>query len=449
MTFSDPSSSVNVGIGCLFGNRTEELLTIENGITNVNGQLDSKLINNMMVYNPDKQIIESLDSLSYYINMSLNFTNPKTQDLIVNTMSTTPQNPPQKVLIQGNQIIINSTDGLNTFFLAGIQVQTAGELFPKTLFFCNSSPLFTQCINNKYAHNLIILINNLTLPELMTTIKTWQDPVSLCCTQDPATIIGILLSLTVPVTSQLENVYDNMDDCEAVDTVCHCPTLQTCWMFNDTIFPCCVQTNPTDPRFTAASPPIIVTKDKVACDTAANEQNCPTWRFNTVDVPCCIQRSSAQWNNENYDTSTMLSYADKKTCDEAAALKNCSYRGLFVPYANAATTNYYGAILENRFTSGCESLRSNGIWASSSTPIPDSTLSPCTNDQSPYDCYSGNCGVNYCAPWSSYVDKPFNFQQNVTCLPLEKTCCSSTETMSVTNAGLPSVSAKCTSNSLY
>jgi hypothetical protein len=168
--------------------------------------------------------------------------------------------------------------------------------------------------------------------------------------------------------------------------------------------------------------------------------NCPSWSFNKVDVPCCIQRTSAQWNNENYDTSTMLSYADQKTCDDAAQKQYCNFKGLFTR-PSTSNNDYYKSFLENNFTSGCESLRSNGTWGSITQPG-ETTQKTCGNDLSPNDCYSGNCGVNYCAPWSSYVDNPFKFQQNVTCLPTAS-CCTNPTKLVVTNGGLPSVSGAC------
>ena len=230
---------------------------------------------------------------------------------------------------------------------------------------------------------------------------------------------------------QSTTAFSTLDACQAVDTQCKCPTLRTCWMYNTTTSPCCVQGNPKDPLFAGFNTPLLITKDQNTCVNQATK--CAKWRFNGKDVPCCIQRSQEQWNARGYSSSGVQVFDTKAECD-AAASTSCTFSALLHP--PTTLNDYYGTILENQYTTGCEALRAptNGIWWGSNP-------TSCSSDASPVDCGFGNCGYNYCNAW--VPNNPFFFTQQVRCLPSSETCCNPSQKQVFSNQGTQNATAKC------
>jgi hypothetical protein len=401
---------------CLFINRSGLLVfdTVEHMVTTV----DQGMVALIIVYNPATQALEVLETgLKWYLVYASGVTD--TYYSFVNSNAPGYSSyPPAKFNIDSSaQLYWTNPYGVGSivsFLLPG----AFNGL--NALVFCQGEQSCPQVPN-------ITLLNYVTLSQLSTAVNTLQDPKTLCCTQDLPTIIGFLLSLPMPLSSNKSNVYPSLQDCQQADALCTCPTLNTCWMYNSSNVPCCIQGNPTNTVF-ANDKPALVTKDQNACVAAA--VNCSTWRFNTVDVPCCVQRTPAQWTSSGYSTSGLQSFETKAECDAAAT--GCNLQSLLLPPTGAL--DYYGLIMESRYTSGCEPLRTAGVWGTSLS---------CSSDPSPTDCYSGNCGINYCAPWIVKGGAPYQFTQQVRCLPLEEQCCTGSAKQVVTNAGLPNVSSSC------
>jgi hypothetical protein len=375
----------------------------------------------LIVYNPDTSRLETLE-LNTCLQMNSDPANSNLSFIDVVTFDPTVF-PPQS----------------QTFSIVGNKI----KYFSYTLAFLKSPPLESPQTNlfictifsdaNAYckgADDNVTLINAMSLDDITSAVNTLQISDSLCCIQDTPTIVDFVMQITSKLSSTLSLVYPSLQACQLVDTKCTCPTLRTCWMYNTSNVPCCIQGNPADSQFSNNA--AIVFKDPNLCQNAAND--CSQWRFNTNgDVPCCIQRSTTQWTNAGYSTIGLQKFDNQQDCVQKAA-STCNFSALLSP--PTSLKDYYGLILESKFTSGCDSLRNAGLgpWGSST--------SSCPNDPSPHDCYAGNCGVNYCTSWSS--DSPYSFNQVVRCLPPAEQCsCPSGKTWQVSNPGQSNVTSQC------
>ena len=349
------------------------------------------------------------------------------------------------------QVVANKIT-LGAWTLAYLSTPPTGGPLVTNLFICGDFKDSNQYC--RLADDNLTIINCMLYTDIFDTIKVIADPTTLCCIVSPTSIFDFAMQLTGSLSAPLpEYAYSSREECEAADATCLCYLNSSCWMYNDTNVPCCIQSTYYNPLTDLKRPTSSqIFKDKVTCDLAA--LNCAKWHFNTVDVPCCIQRTLPQWTTEGYSETGHVIHDNLDDCNKDAQNNYCNFKGLFTrpvvtppstitttPTTTTTTTNdYYRSFLENNFTSGCESLRGHGIWGGSSTP---KTKASCDSDPSPNDCYSGNCNVNYCAPWVAFENNPFKFQQDVTCVGLGSLCCKNEETLVVTNGGLPTVAAFC------
>ena len=389
---------------CLFINQSNALAfdTVDHMTST-----DPNMIESMLVFNPSTNTLETLGSNSLYVvfiggqGSYYAFVNSNAPNIPTGL-------PAARFLVSNNQLLYLTPDEQYST-LAYLNVNSY-------LVFCNDAASCPQTAD-------VQLVNSVTLNQIASTINTLQNPQTLCCTQDILTIIGFIMSLTIPVSQVKANLFSSLEACQLTDQNCACPTLNTCWMYNNSNVLCCIQGNPTNPVF-ANDKPAFITKDENACIAAA--VNCSNWRFNTVDVPCCIQRSTSQWNTAGYSLTGLQSFNTKAECDAAA---QCSFNTLLKPPPNV--NNYYNLILESQFTSGCEPLRTNGVWGNSTT---------CDSDPNPTACLAGNCSQNYCSPWTSA--SPYLFTQNVKCLASPE-CCPVGKSPVITNPGQPNVTWSC------
>lgn len=274
----------------------------------------------------------------------------------------------------------------------------------------------------------ISVLNALTISDITTALNTVSfAPTDKCCYQDVPNLIVFVLLLTVPLSKNNTNAYTSLTACQQADQKCSCPSNNLCWMYNNTNVPCCIQGNPSDPRF-ANDSAAVITQDKNEC--VRDAVKCSQWRFNTVDVPCCIQRTPEQWT---YDTATMQSFDQYSDC-VAASRDTCTFNAFLNQPPNPK--DYYNLILESNFTSGCDPLR---------TVNPFGTSADCSKDPDPVACQYGNCTQNYCDLWSSSSTNPYMFTQSVRCLPPVQ-CCSGSTKQFICNAGKSNAYACCSSS---
>jgi hypothetical protein len=414
--YTSPSGGTGVPVGCLFfADATHNswspikgiLLDTPSAVLTSNAAADT-----MLVYNPTTKYIETLDSMNALFSMSY----PNTQTgimVFIEPMSAIGPNDSSAQFYFANGSLYQNKYGNQNLFLNSYVTNIGSSAFlgfctvpyQGSLPICSSSP-------------------NISLLKAEGLVSWIQYTATLCCTSVASDIVNAILNNTD------FKIFQSLQACQAADAVCACPTNNSCWMFNNTNVPCCIQGNPTDPRFAVAKP-VVVTQDYNTCQAQA--VNCSQWRFNTVDVPCCIQRSPAQWLQSNYSNTGLQSFNTKADCDAAAATAGtCNFQNLLTPPSNVG--NYYDVILESKFTSGCNMLRTAGPWGSSSS---------CDSDPDPMACYAGNCTKNYCAPWQA-GSNAFTFNQQVRCLPSETTCCTSSgKKQVITNPGQPNVTSTC------
>ncbi len=374
-------------------------------------------VGRLFVYNPSTQAIESLDTKQGIFLTYL--TSVKYGNFLFSAF--TSGSPAKFQIFSQPQLVWKTPQG--TFAALAFFVAAGSST---GLIFCLSEQ---GCLQSPSVQ----VVNYLTLSDITSALNTVRDPVTLCCYTDVPHLIGFVLSLQVPLPDNKSNVYPSLDACQETDTQCNCPTLRTCWMYNDTNVPCCVQGNPSDAIFENNTAKLI-TKDQNACNAAA--KGCSSWSFNTQDVPCCVQRSMNQWSSAGYSTTGLQTFGSKADCQAAANLAGtCSMNSILHPPTNLK--DYYGLILESQYTSGCEPLRTAGLWGNSSN-----VNNGCTQDPSPSACLSGNCDNNYCGPWMATIN-PYEFSQAVRCLPLAENCCTGSQSQVITDNGKPTVSATC------
>ena len=389
-----------------------------------NNNPDGTNINYMVVYNPATLALESLNPNvnapnHYYLVVggggpfgSLNY-------YLFLLSTVVSGQPPAQFTITNNQLTWKSQNQ-TTYYLFN---QVSAGSYP-ALQFCTALSACSQQSNS-----VIKLLNATSLTQLLNKIGAIQDPATLCCDSDTNDIIALYMSLTVPLAQYNTNIFPDEVTCKAADTQCTCPTLRTCWMYNKTNVPCCVQGNPKDPQF--KNDAAIIFQSSSACYNAARD--CSQWRYNDDDVPCCVQRSMNEWAAAGYSPAVQ-SFESKSDCDNVTS--KCTLQTLLQPPTDLK--DYYGLVLENRYTQGCEQLRTRGPWGSSSP------VASCSGDASLTDCYSGNCGVNYCSSWLS-GSSPYVFNQTVRCLPPAAACasCPSGQQWTVCNQGQPNVTSGC------
>ena len=374
----------------------------------------------MLVYNPTSSAIETLDpAFKKYLTLKYALGIPA----LVSVNKDSTEIPLPLTLTK------TSSGGFQiTFMLSGTSyVLTFQEAVNgiNTLVFYNQNYVPTGPVDNQVA---ISVVNALTISDITAGLGAVSfAPTDLCCYQDVPNLIVFALLLTVPLSKNNTNAYTSLTACQQADQKCVCPSNNLCWMYNNTNVPCCIQGNPSDPRFSNDAAALI-TQDKNECVSKALK--CSQWRFNTVDVPCCIQRTPEQWT---YDTATMQSFDQYSDC-VAASRDTCTFNALLQQPTNLK--DYYNLILESNFTSGCEPLR---------TVNPFGTSADCSKDPDPVACQYGNCTQNSCDLWSSSSTNPYMFTQSVRCLPSVQ-CCSGSFKQFICNAGKSNAYACCSSS---
>ena len=374
-------------------------------------------VSSLVVYNRVNQRLETLDgSLCCFVNAFL------PGILTVTIQATT-------VPLTGNQQFVITSDG-QLQFQGSNPVANFYAFRTANLLFCSNNNAYCPDIDSSN----VKLLNWYSLSDLQSQVGAVQDTTTLCCFSDDASRLLALFQWTkgMGAVQSVYPVYVSQLACQQADAQCACPTLRTCWMYNNTNVPCCIQGNPKDPQFVGdpSRTPVLITQDQNACITAAKD--CSRWQFNKSDVPCCIQRSYNQWSTAQYDPP-LQTFDNKADCDAAAASANTCNLGALLAVNNSK--DYYGLILESQYVSGCSALNNQGGWASSTN---------CASDASPNDCYSGNCGVNYCGPWSAST-LPYVYTQAVRCLPPAEQCpaCPSGQQWVVSNPGTKNVTSGC------
>ena len=261
-----------------------------------------------------------------------------------------------------------------------------------------------------------------------------QDLSTLCCYNDPASLVEAFFTWDKPMgqTQTVLPLYSSQLLCQQQDPQCKCINNRSCWMFNKTNVPCCTQGNPSDPIYLVdPTDTPYITQSQADCESKA--LNCAQWKFNTDDVPCCIQRTPQQWSDAGYSSTGLQSFTDQGACETAAA-NQCSFAQLLTPpTSQTGMYNFYKAILENKFTGGCELLRSAGPYGSSTN---------CSQDANQAACIVGNCDNNFCKAWVPTSGNPFVYSQTVRCLPY-KSCCTGSTKQVISNAGKYNTSASC------
>ena len=404
-------NSVVYPICCLFNNGTNEFGCLPpNQFIQTNANA-----NTLIVYNPVTMYLETLDSTYTVIPGSFGATDNGRPFLLVpsNEVQMSPMN--QFVIQNGKLYNQNYRNLFLTMYYVPTN-QTEGFLG-----FCSQTdPDLSFCqIQN------ITLLNALSV----SLIASVQDKNTSCCFSDTGSIVNAIFSWDKPWGQTQTNylVFPSQLACQQADQKCVCPSNNLCWMYNNTNVPCCIQGNPSDPRFSNDAAALI-TQDKNECVSKALK--CSQWRFNTVDVPCCIQRTPEQWT---YDTATMQSFDQYSDC-VAASRDTCTFNALLQQPTNLK--DYYNLILESNFTSGCEPLR---------TVNPFGTSADCSKDPDPVACQYGNCTQNSCDLWSSSSTNPYMFTQSVRCLPPVQ-CCSGSSKQFICNAGKSNAYACCSSS---
>ena len=286
----------------------------------------------------------------------------------------------------------------------------------------------------------INLINAMTYDELHSKVQSVQFA-DLCCSglsgdamTDFSYVLLAFLSWTKPYNNgQAQSTLSPFQypvNCQFADEKCSCPQNNTCFVSTGDTggpVPCCISANPKDPIFQGVMPAVI-THDPIECQNAS--PLCNQWSY-SADVPCCVQRSTAQWNAAGY--SPPLGYfVTKAECDAAAAAAgSCTYQNLLTP---SASKDYYKLILESKYTSGCDPLRTGGIWGTSAN---------CDSDPNPVACETGNCTQNFCAPWIVSTSNPYMFSQKIKCLPTPSACCTGGKKQVINNPGQYNVFSSC------
>jgi len=368
----------------------------------------------MFVYNPVTFRIETLDqTMCMYYNLTILQNDIILWHAIVSVSSALPS---EKFTISNGKIYCNQTSS----YLIASQTTRSGQ---SGLNFCSKNSVCGPDQVN------ITLLNFLS----PSAVNTVQDNTTLCCHNDPATLVLAILTWSVEFNTAKQPNYNNyatMAACQAADAVCTCPFNDQCWMFNNTRTQCCYQGNPTDPIF-AFDKPVLITQNKSECEAQA--VNCNSWRFNTQDVPCCIQRTPAQWLQAGYSNTGLQSFNTKADCDAAAATAGtCNFQSLLNP--STQNKDYYKLILESKYTSGCDLLRTGPYWGNALD---------CTDDPNPEACYAANCNQNYCTPWIASTSNPYMFTEQVRCLPTATQCCAVGTTRIINNHGESNVFSSC------
>lgn len=410
LTFSTKSSSDTTpyAVACLFVNNSQNPFSVL-PMSSASAQAQ---VNNMLVYNLVSLRLETLDgSLCCYASEVIGGMGSVNVHPVTSTVSTTEQ-----FFITGQGLLtytgVSPAPSLYAFRSANLLFCTAGNSF------CPS----VQSSN-------ITLLNWITLRDLNAKVGSVQDTNGKnCCYNDDVSRVKALLLWDRPMgqAQRLFPVFSSQLLCQQDDKTCVCPANKLCWMYNATN-PCCVQGNPLDPPFSASSPPLYTTQSQTECESQAI--NCSQWRFNTVDVPCCIQRSPLQWSTAGYSNVGLQMFNTKTACDAAAA-SQCNFQTLLNAPVNV--NDYYGLILESKFTEGCETLRAAGTYGSSAN---------CDLDANKLACQYGNCTQNYCGPWAPSSTNPYAFNQDVLCLPSPEQC--GADKLCVSNPGQPTVSSSC------
>lgn len=404
---------------CLFINDSSQLVfdTVEHITSH-----DPNMISLLIVYNSSTQALEVLDThFKWYLVLSAQSTG--VFEFVNNTAPGYSGNAPGVFQIDYSSDQLYITD-YNMGVFAYLSSFVPGSAV-NSLVFCESS-------SNCPQGSPVKVLNYANLYQLQQSNFTIQDPQTLCCKNDIPTIIEFFLNYAQPFSqaSSNPNVFPSLESCQQVDSSCNCPTLNTCWMYNNLNVPCCIQGNPTNPVF-AINKPVLVTKSQNDCVTAA--VNCSQWRFNTEDVPCCVQRSMSEWSTLGFSTTGLQSFNDQASCNTAARQANCNFKALLTPPSNSSSTSpYYGLILESQYTANCDFLR-HRAWG---------TSADCSTDPNPTACLTGNCTQNYCSTWLPSVSNSYLFTQDVRCLPSSQ-CCSEGKKQVITDPGQPDVKASC------
>lgn len=389
-------------------------------------------VNNLIVYDQFYQRLETLDGSLCCVMSS-----------VILGVGLAQMHKPNPSVVSNEQFSITSNGQVQYEDSTG--VVTLYAYHAPYLMFCSAGN--TYCPNS--SRNNLKLLNWSSLSDLQTEVGAVQDTTTLCCYNDDENRVRALLSWTLG-ESQQQSVYpyySSLTACQTVDTKCICPTNNLCWMFNGSTVPCCIQGNPSDPRFAppnSPNSPLIITQSQQECVNKALD--CAQWRFNTVDVPCCVQRTPQQWSNAGYSTTGLQLFDSKSDCDAAAAKAGtgtCTFQNLVTPLTTSA--DYYGLILENQYTgTTCEPLRTAKYWGSRHD-YPN-LIESCAADVNRIACLSANCLVNNCSLWQQGNNtSPYVFTQNVRCLPPAEQCppCPSGQTLTPVNPGQPTVTLQC------
>ena len=425
-------------VSCLFYSSLLNSLVLDTLEHYLNTNLGS--VGSMLVWNPSSQALESLEAIynNFVVLGGFGSSPAKYAFFGINTsLNKTPASFQITTSPTSSNLTLAFTDTAGVmYYLAFMESVKSSVGVLNSLVFCQAQQGFQAVCPQ--ADISVQLLNNTDLGGLPYHAGAVQDPNTLCCYSDVPSIIGWFLTLTVPL-SQVSNSsggYTSLSVCQQADTKCACPTLTTCWMYNKSNVPCCIQGNPSDSRF--ANDPAIVFQAPSDCISAAKD--CSRWSFNTVDVPCCIQRSANQWSSAGY---SMAGYESYDTLDACTAASNqagtCTFQSLLSYPTNLR--DYYKLFLESQYTSGCDQLRTAQPWASAAS------CASLTNPLEQQYCYSGNCGVNHCGLWNpvgTSSNPTYVFSQNVRCLPPAEQCaCPGNTPGVVCNPGQPGAFFSC------